>query len=136
MKLIVYGTLMRGESNHYMMKLCGMEGAEYLGDVTVPNAVLYDLGGYPGLKFLPMTRPLYNLDEVHGELYEVSEKHIKELDRFEGVPTLYDRIECEYEIHGDWITHLEGHAYIYEYQRDTYEPHMPGGDWKKRHTLP
>jgi gamma-glutamylcyclotransferase (GGCT)/AIG2-like uncharacterized protein YtfP len=128
MKLIVYGTLMRGESNHHMMRLCGMEGAEYLGDVSVPNAVLYDLGGYPGLKFLPIGND-YN--KVQAELYRVSEKHLDELDRFEGVPTLYDRIECEYEIHDDW-----GRAYIYEYQRDTYEPHMPNGDWKKRHMLP
>jgi gamma-glutamylcyclotransferase (GGCT)/AIG2-like uncharacterized protein YtfP len=122
MKLIVYGTLMRGESNQHMMK-----GAEYICDVSVPNAALWDLGGYPGLMFLPIQ---HDTTYVHGELYEVSKEHMKDLDRFEGVPTLYDRRECKYEVTDGY---LNGHAYIYEYQGEMLMYGLiESGNWKER----
>jgi gamma-glutamylcyclotransferase (GGCT)/AIG2-like uncharacterized protein YtfP len=122
MKLIVYGTLMRGESNHHMMN-----GAEYLQDVEVPNALLLNLGGYPGLIFLPMGQ---DHSVVHGELYEIEGNHLSELDRFEGVPHLYDRVECKYRVKVS-DGYVIGAAYIYEYQDDT-DNIINTGNWKER----
>lgn len=126
-KLIVYGTLLHGEHNHFMM-----EGAEFLGEVIIPNAVIHDLGGCPGLKFLPQNN---EHQQVAGELYNVSDVLRARLDRFEGHPEMYERIECKFlgsKDEGVW----EDTAWVYEYQGDCYEPAMPGGDWRLRHELP
>lgn len=125
-KLIVYGTLLSGQHNAYLM-----EGAEFLGEVIIPNAVIHDLGGCPGLKFLPQNN---EHQQVAGELYNVSDVLRARLDRFEGHPEMYERIECEYILADKspgWYT-----AWVYEYQGDCYEPAMPGGDWRLRHDLP
>lgn len=124
-KLVVYGTLLRGEHNAFMM-----EGAEFLGEVIIPNAVIHDLGGCPGLKFL---RPTEWNGIVRGELYNVSDNLRTRLDRFEGHPEMYERIECEYILADKspgWYT-----AWVYEYQGECYEPPIPGGDWRLRHEL-
>ena len=126
-KLIVYGTLLRGEHNHFMM-----EGAELLGEVIIPNAVIHDLGGCPGLKFLPQNN---DHCEVKGELYNVSDTLRDRLDRFEGHPEMYERIECTYDPVEDDTGDIQ-YAFIYEYQGHCYEPPIPSGDWRLRHTLP
>lgn len=125
-KLIVYGTLLKGEHNAFMM-----EGAEFLGPVIIPNAVIYDLGGCPGLHFLPMSE----YAEVKGELYNVNDEMRDRLDRFEGHPNMYERIEAEYHTeHADGRDYAK--AWIYEYQGECYEPPIPSGDWRLRHNLP
>ena len=126
-KLIVYGTLLRNEHNHFMM-----EGAEFLGEVIIPNAVIHDLGGCPGLKFLP---PNNYSQQVAGELYNVNDILRERLDHFEGHPVMYERVECEYlgsKDEGVWLDN----AWVYEYRGDCYEPPIPSGDWRLRHTLP
>lgn len=59
MKLFVYGTLMAGESNHWLL-----QGAEFLGSDELDNSQLFNLGAYPML--------LPGNGTVVGELYQVS----------------------------------------------------------------
>jgi gamma-glutamylaminecyclotransferase len=80
--LFVFGTLKRGEKNHHLMT-----GAWFLWPATTAaNYRLYELGEYPGL-----VRDEENGLAISGELYQVSECLLEELDDFEGVPDLFVR---------------------------------------------
>lgn len=79
--IFVYGTLMRNERNAYV--LTHYLGATFLG-TAYASGVLYNLGRYPGARF----------DEpgvIPGELYQIPEASLPQLDRFESTPTLYTR---------------------------------------------
>ena len=78
--LFVYGTLKRGQRNHFLMS-----EARFLGEaVTAPLYTLLDLGPFPGM--IPG-----GSTAVHGELYEVGPELLMRLDRHEGVPRFYVR---------------------------------------------
>jgi gamma-glutamylaminecyclotransferase len=80
--LFVYGTLKRGERNHHLMA-----GQRCLGAaITAPIYRVIDLGAHPGL-----VHDSQNGLSVHGELFEVSQRALKELDEFEGIPEPFDR---------------------------------------------
>jgi gamma-glutamylaminecyclotransferase len=79
--VMVYGTLLRGEPNHGRMA-----GARFVRDVrTEARFTLADLGPFPALREGGSTAVL-------GEVYEVTPQHLAALDRFEGVPHLYERV--------------------------------------------
>jgi gamma-glutamylcyclotransferase (GGCT)/AIG2-like uncharacterized protein YtfP len=82
MRLFVYGTLRRGEVGHALLG-----GARLLGEATTePAFTLLDMGEYPAIVEGGTTA-------VAGELYEVGEAVLRELDRYEDVPELYLRVE-------------------------------------------
>lgn len=84
MLLFVYGTLKRGERNHRLLA-----GQRFVGPGTTATGFrLFDLGPYPG-----MVRAAGGA--VRGELFEVCDRCREELDEFEGVPTLFDRVTIE-----------------------------------------
>jgi len=110
-RVFVYGTLLRGDVNHYLL-----DGAEFLGPHrTVPCFTLHLLGAYPGLARGGSTA-------VHGEVYQVDGAGLRRLDRLEDYPRLYDRrpIPTPY-----------GRAWVYVY-RGSLEgrPLIPSGDWR------
>ncbi len=76
--LFVYGSLMRGEINHYLL-----DNAEYIGDDAIADAELFNLGPYP--MFVPGTGTLY------GECYHIPLQIIPNLDRLEDHPHFYQR---------------------------------------------
>jgi gamma-glutamylaminecyclotransferase len=82
--VFVYGTLKRGGSNHLFLT-----GQKYLGDVrTEPGYTLYSLGDYPG-----MVRAPGDQSGVTGELWDVTDACLAELDRLEGLDEgLYERV--------------------------------------------
>jgi gamma-glutamylaminecyclotransferase len=84
--VFVYGTLKRGGSNHFFLR-----GQKFLGNVrTVAGFTLYSLGDYPG-----MVRALSDATGVTGELWQVDDTALAELDRLEGVDEgLYQRIDA------------------------------------------
>lgn len=85
MLLFVYGTLKRGERNHRLLA-----DQRFVGPATVPAGYrLFDLGSHPGLVPHPDGGP------VRGEVFEVSECCMGELDEFEEVPTLFTRERVE-----------------------------------------
>jgi gamma-glutamylcyclotransferase (GGCT)/AIG2-like uncharacterized protein YtfP len=108
MLLFVYGTLKRGERNHRLLA-----GQRFVGPaVTAPGFRLFDLGPYPG-----MVRAAGGV--VRGELFDVSEPCLVELDEFEGVPTLFDRAVVELS------DGTAAAAYLYA---RPFPPGAPGGE--------
>lgn len=67
----VYGTLKRGQRNHYWL-----EGADFLGSDRLISATLYDLGPFPGAKPEPSRG-------VEVEVFRVDAALLTELDRLE-----------------------------------------------------
>ncbi len=112
--LFVYGTLKRGGSRHWIL-----EDFPFLGRARAKGFVLYDLGPYPAMV------PEDGL--VYGEVYEVSEEILRDLDWVEGVPVLYRRelIEVVFEDG----TPLKAWAYIYNGNVKGY-PRIEDGEWK------
>lgn len=86
--LFVYGTLKRGERNHRLMA-----DQRFLGPaVTAAKYRVIDLGLHPGL-----ISDIENGLSVTGELWEVSDCTLGELDDFEGIPDPFDRRVIEIE---------------------------------------
>ena len=109
--VFVYGTLLRGEVNHYLLS-----GAEPLGPHrTEPCYTLFHLGAYPGVAPGGGTA-------IHGEVYGVDGAGLARLDQLEDYPRLYDR---------RLIPTPFGRAWIYLYRgRLADRPVIPGGDWR------
>ena len=112
-KLLVYGTLMRGESNHLWL-----DDAKFLGDDELENARLFDLGAYPMI--------LSGQGIVRGELYHVSLKTVQLLDELEGHPNYF---------HRDWLTLKSGtEAFVYLGKKEIAleYPLISSGQWRDR----
>lgn len=79
--VFVYGTLKRGQANHHLLK-----GGRWQGRAALAGLALYDLGPFP--------MAIANGDAtswLEGEVYAVGTELLDRLDRFEGVPRLYER---------------------------------------------
>jgi gamma-glutamylcyclotransferase (GGCT)/AIG2-like uncharacterized protein YtfP len=81
LRVAVYGTLKRGESNHHWLA-----GAPFLGRTRIPGLELYNLGDYP--MAVPSLDPRAR---IHAELYQVDGEGLARLDVLEDYPHLYDR---------------------------------------------
>ncbi len=82
-KVFVYGTLKKGgRLNHYL------DESRFVENKIIKGYSLYNLGWFPGIQFTGE-----ETDVVHGEVWEISGDTLTILDRVEGVPTLYTRIE-------------------------------------------
>ncbi len=120
--LFVYGALRKGASNDWRMK-----DADWLGPATVPGT-LVAIDWYPGLV-------LTGDGVVKGEVYQISDALLAELDAFEGIgrgaddrPGEYHRIKASVQL-------AEGpkEVWIYEWLKgiDDYEI-VANGDWLTR----
>jgi gamma-glutamylaminecyclotransferase len=75
-RVFVYGTLKRHGGNHRFLA-----GQEFLGEAqTVGGHVLYSLGDYPG-----MVRSTDSTQSVIGEVWNVTDACLAELDALEGI---------------------------------------------------
>jgi len=110
--IFVYGTLLSGERNH-----ARLDGARLVGTArTEARFTLVDLGHFPALWESGTTA-------VVGEVYAVTPQLLAALDRFECVPSLYERLRVP----------LEGGRVVDAYvQRVTFRPAptIPSGDWR------
>ena len=79
--VFVYGSLKRDMANHGQL-----DGARWLGEAQLQGLALYDLGPFP-------MAVISNDDAavLQGEIHAVTATHLQALDRFEGVPRLYER---------------------------------------------
>lgn len=79
--IFVYGTLKSGQQNNDLLF-----GQQFLGPArTSPCYRLYDCCGYPALVDDPEGVA------VQGEVWEVSDEVLRNLDEYEGLPNLYSR---------------------------------------------
>lgn len=106
--VFVYGTLMKGETNHHFL-----EDSRFLGASAVEGYEMYNVGWYPAI--------IHGEGIIPGELYEVPEGDMKYIDGLEGEGSLYIR-KCK-------ETTDKSLAYIYEYAQDT-EGLEKIGSWK------
>jgi len=108
-KVAVYGTLREGFPNHALL-----HKSTLIGEATVPGR-MHDLGPFPAVC-------LHEKGTVKVELYEVDEETLELLDRLEGHPTLYQRVD---------VMTSEGPAFMYVMSEDELldSPSIPSGDW-------
>ena len=113
--LFVYGSLLRGERHHALMR-----GARFQGEVaTAPGLRLIDTGTYPAL-VKGGSRP------VQGELYLVPPRLLAELDEFEGHPDSYWRTQIRL-VDGRVVD-----AYLMPADRLEGGVEVASGDWRLR----
>lgn len=86
--LFVYGTLKQGYPNSHMLA-----HADFLGDFEVNCCKMYAGSFAPYLVCDTFANTESRASRVKGELYLVSDKHLTQLDRLEGHPTLYERMQ-------------------------------------------
>ena len=111
MKVFVYGTLREGEANAYLLR-----EAVKLGDECLSSGyLLYDLEAYPAAVVSRNGAPLF------GEVYQINEAILRDLDWLEEYPVEYDRVEIETSY---------GKAWIYLYNQSVAGlPVIGHGDW-------
>lgn len=116
MKVFVYGTLRKGEGNHHIL----MNSACIEQEDEVESFTLYKVNPhYPAA--VPRLIPGYS---IKGEVYGIDEFTLERLDRLEGYPNLYDRVEVETK---------KGHrAIMYIWNGSPLNNIIESGDWRKR----
>lgn len=97
MIIVSYGTLKKGFYNH---KRCGMDQQEYLGEITIPNYKMYNLGFYP-----TVVKSNDPKDTIFVEIYDVGDDVFEFINRME-LNTGYHVEEVEVEIDGKVIKAL------------------------------
>lgn len=109
--VFVYGTLRRGEVNHYLLETAHFYGPHS----TEPHYKMFSLGAYPAVV---QGGP----DRVQGEVYRVDGRTMSRLDWLEGYPGAYRR---------KLIPTPWGRAWIYLYREGVHDrKRIPGGLWR------
>jgi gamma-glutamylcyclotransferase (GGCT)/AIG2-like uncharacterized protein YtfP len=96
-KVFVYGTLRKGESNHHII-----EGCTYLGTTVLKDYSMISMGFYPAA--IPVSG-----GRIVGEVYEVCDLVMEDLDSLEGYnprspeTSMYDRHIVKTEFGESWI---------------------------------
>ncbi|HEY2510003.1 MAG TPA: gamma-glutamylcyclotransferase family protein [Polyangiaceae bacterium] len=113
--LFVYGTLLRGEASHALLK-----DAAALGAATTTAAFdLFDLGPYPAL-VTGGTTP------IAGEVYELDVAQLAAIDVHEEVPRLFNRVRIELA-DGRSVD-----AYVLNRDQVRGRRRIRSGDWRTR----
>ena len=114
--IFIYGTLRRGGSAHHLM-----QGAEFKMKGSISGRLIH-IDQYPGLIHCDKQR-------VNGELYQVSDALISELDRYEGCfesPPHYLREEIEVLLENGETTSAQ--VYVFQLPEPHHEE-IECGDW-------
>lgn len=86
--MFVYGSLMRGYSNHFLMS-----GCKFIAKARTTMKMSLFANEYP---FASTKKPF---SYIHGEAYIIYDhEKLKELDELEGHPTEYERVETTIEL--------------------------------------
>lgn len=113
--IFVYGTLLRGESNHRLLR-----GAAFVQETrSEPWFDLVDLGPFPAMIAGGCTAVL-------GEVYEVDRETLHRLDHLEGHPSFYVRTPIVLEQGLYAQTYLLGREHLHRGRR------IPSGSWRAR----
>lgn len=100
-RVFVYGTLLRGNSNHRSY----LKSSKFLGEAILYGYSLYDLGGFPGIK-------RRRGDSVKGELFEVDSEVLERLNCLESEGSLYSLETVRVEVQGRTISNVFVYVYL------------------------
>ena len=114
--IAVYGSLRKGLHNH---RVLGTD-RDFIGEGIVRGFGMYSLGMYPAL-----VREGTHSDVVV-EMYQVSDKTMKCVDKLEGFPSYYTRKLCPISIEGEMVP-----AWVYYMKGSLTDGFVPSGDWTK-----
>lgn len=111
-QIFVYGTLKRGQPNHYRM-LDGANGeARFLTSARTVRKFPLVIAGPHNVPFL-LDAPGQG-HHIQGELYSVDERMLAFLDDFERVPTWYQRVPVELQVEkSEGATATTTEAFVY-----------------------
>jgi gamma-glutamylcyclotransferase (GGCT)/AIG2-like uncharacterized protein YtfP len=112
-EVFVYGSLLRGEPNHHVLR----EAARIGTARTAPAYRLVDLGPHPG-----MVAP--GTTAIVGEVYRVPEAVLAALDALEDHPDVYVRTRIPLDDGREVLT------YLLRPHLAAGQPAVPGGDWR------
>lgn len=128
--VFVYGTLRNGYGNHRLIAHAQARGgAHFVGfGMTAMPATLVNVGWFPAIT---------TLDEgpcpVVGEVYRVDDEALRDLDRLEGVPSLYTReatsVIVEPRRDGDERINLDALTYVWARTDGEDLTVIPSGDF-------
>ena len=96
MNLFVYGTLKKGHGNHYLIESCKQITKGYIEGFQMVSAMI------------PFVWYGNQNDKVYGEVYEVSDFIIKQLDILEGHPNFYQRT---------WLENYGFYIYLHDFTK-------------------
>jgi gamma-glutamylcyclotransferase (GGCT)/AIG2-like uncharacterized protein YtfP len=112
-RVFVYGTLLRGEANHYLLTQ-----SRFLYEATTePLFSLFNLGGFPAMCSGGCT-------SVAGEVFEVTEEVLGVLDELEEHPDWY--IRTPIELSGG----MSAETYLMDPNRVEGRPLIHSGNWR------
>ncbi|XP_024150049.1 gamma-glutamylaminecyclotransferase C [Oryzias melastigma] len=128
-RVFVYGTLKRGQPNHYRMFDSTNGKAEFLATALTTQRYPLVIATKYNIPFL-LNLPGQG-QRVHGEIYEVDERMLKFLDDFESVPSMYQRtlVELEVEEGGEELP-AGSTTQVFVYSTTSYQP-----DWPSRQSF-
>lgn len=100
--VFVYGTL---KSGGMVRGLDGFPGASIVGKAktTYPDYNMLDLGSFPAV--------VKGTKHIQGEVWEVDDQTMEELDMIEGYPDFYKRVKTETDKGRAWMYYLESDSY-------------------------
>jgi gamma-glutamylcyclotransferase (GGCT)/AIG2-like uncharacterized protein YtfP len=114
-RIFVYGTLMKGEYNHYLL-----ESSRFLDNAsTRAEFDLFDLGLYPAMAEQGRL-------QVKGEIYEVDDSALAMVDMLEDHPNWYTRTKIRLS-NGETVE-----TYIMPRRKLEGFPIIESGDWRNR----
>jgi gamma-glutamylcyclotransferase (GGCT)/AIG2-like uncharacterized protein YtfP len=123
--LFVYGTLLKGQSNHHRL-----QGSVLVASHAWVHGVLYDVGcGYPAL-----VQGVDDIGRVVGEIYLVSPEVLKSVDVLEGyygkndVGNYYDRVITRVNFEESV---LEAITYVFSEEQAKSLELIESGDWRR-----
>lgn len=118
-KVFVYGTLMSGRSNNFLM-----EDSLFLGEASVSGYSMYEPSWYPGVIRDPD-------GIVLGELYEVDLDTMKKLNVLEGEGSLYELDYADANICGIIVPGVAIYVYLHDVDKETHVP-LANQPWRER----
>lgn len=120
MLAFVYGTLRKGYGNHPIL-----EDSLFVGNAkSLPQYTMLHLGGFPGVVAGGTT-------SIVGELYDVDDETLANLDRLEGHPNFYKRASIS--VHdGCCVWNAETYLLPVEWLNEYRQAIIKSGDWSKR----
>ena len=112
-RVFVYGTLLRGQSNHRVLR-----GGLFVREArTRAEHTMFDLGAFPGVARGGATA-------IVGEIFDVDAGVLERLDMLEGHPRFYERQAIELE-DGERVS-----AYLLPLERYAEAPLIVSGSWR------